>query len=319
MLAPFQIGSFIKLTAMGYIYPPVESSLLKDFSQSMQAIFRPVLRLLKPQNRFWYWCYRQLDSAFRPFDNARLQIVDHLHLIPPARYRTGGQTAITEYGYSAGFMAAYIGEHLRQADPQTLDLGCGTGKLVGAVWPFLGQKGHYTGFDIDAKAIAFAKSWYPADRCSFIHAPLYNAHYNPTGEPLATYVWPFANASIDLTLAFSLFTHLNQPDSQRYFDELARVLKPGGLALFTFFLLDERYDPVKHIGTRWHFDRTIEEQPEWYWTSWFKVPERQIAVTPDGITSLIGQNFELIRVHQGAWAGTPGAFLQDTLVFQRKG
>lgn len=284
----------------------------------MQGIFWPVLRFLKPRSRFWYLCYRQLDAAFRPFDNRRLQIIEHLKLIPPARYRTGGQSGITEYGYSAGFMAAYIGEHLTQTDPQVLDLGCGTGKLVTAVWPFLGKTGHYAGLDIDAKAIAFAQSWYPPERCSFIHAPLYNAHYNPGGEPLATYVWPFADRSIDLALAFSLFTHLNQPDSQRYFDELARVLKPGGLALFTFFLLDDRYDSEKHRGTRWHFDRTIEGQPEWYWASCFKIPERQIAVTPAGIKSLIGQNFDLVKVHPGWWTGQTGAFLQDTLVFRRK-
>jgi SAM-dependent methyltransferase len=284
----------------------------------MQVIFWPILRLLKPSSRLWYWCYRQLDGAFRKFDDARLQIVEHLRMIPPARYRTGGQTAITEYGYSAGFIAAYIGEHLTQRDPQVLDLGCGTGKLVMAAWPFLGKGGRYTGFDIDQKAINFAKGWYPSDKCTFIHVPLYNAHYNPTGKPLAEYVWPFSDQSMDVALAFSLFTHLNQPDSQCYFDELARVLKPGGIALFTFFLLDERYNPADHKGTRWYFDRTIDGQPEWHWTSWFNVPERQIAVTPAGIDTLMGQHFELVRVHSGSWSGQPGAFLQDTLVFRRK-
>jgi len=284
----------------------------------MRVFFWPILRLIKPHNRLWYFCYRQLDAAFRQFDIRRLQIVDHLRLIPPARYRTGGQSGITEYGYSAGFMAAYIGEHLTQRDPQILDIGCGTGKLVMAAWPFLGEQGHYRGFDIDAKAIRFAQGWYPPERCTFIHAPLYNAHYNPGGEPLATYQWPFPDSSFDLALAFSLFTHLNQPDSQRYFDELARVLKPDGLALFTFFLLDERYHAQKYSGTRWHFDRTIDGQPEWHWASWFKIPERQIAVTPAGIQNLIDRKFDLIKVHGGSWTGPPGAFLQDTLVLRRK-
>jgi SAM-dependent methyltransferase len=116
--------------------------------------------------------------------------------------------------------------------------------MVSAVWPFLGKNGHYTGFDIDEKAIAFARSWYPKDRCSFLHARLYNAHYNPDGEALATYEWPVAAASIDLAVAFSLFTHLNMPDSKRYFEELARVLKPNALALLTFFLVDDRYNPL---------------------------------------------------------------------------
>jgi SAM-dependent methyltransferase len=284
----------------------------------MRFLFQPILRVFTPRSRVWYWFYRQLDAAFRAFDDLRLQIVDFLRLIPPARFRTGGQSAITEYAYSAGVIAAYIGEHLATPDPQVLDLGCGTGKMVSAVWPFLGKNGHYTGFDIDEKSITFARSWYPKERCSFIHARLYNARYNPAGEALATYEWPVAAASIDLAVAFSLFTHLNMPDSKRYFEELARVLKPNGLALLTFFLVDDRYEPAKHVGTRWYFDRTIEGQPDWYWASWFEIPERQIGVSPAGINYLMADTFELVKVHRGWWTGQPGAFLQDTLVFRRK-
>src|SRR6266851_4587786 len=206
-------------------------------------------------HRLWYLLYRVFDQAFRYFDNRRLQIVAHLRLIPPARYRTGGQTAISEYGYSAGVMSAYIGEQVAVPNPRVLDLGCGTGKLVAAVWPFLGETGQYTGLDIDAWAINFDEKWYPSERCGFIHAPVFNAHYNPNGMPLHDYKIPIPNKSIDLALAFSLFTHLNQEDAAHYFGELGRVLKPDGVALFTFFLLDERYDPARFVNTRWHFDR----------------------------------------------------------------
>lgn len=268
--------------------------------------------------RLWYVLYRVFDYIFRRFDDRRLQIVDHLRLIPPARHRTGGQSALSEYGYSGGVMAAYIGEHLAVTSPHVLDLGCGTGKLVTAVWPFLGDSGHYTGLDIDGLAIDFDRRWYPADRCSFIHASVFNAHYNPRGMQLSAYKIPVAESSIDLALAFSLFTHLNQVDSSHYFREMGRVLKPGGVALFTFFLLDERYDPARFVNTRWHFDRTIPDQPDWYWTSWFKIPERQIAVTPRGVKLLMGDDLELLKVYRGWWTGQPGAHLQDTLVFQRK-
>lgn len=276
------------------------------------------LQLRRFLHRLWYFLYRVSDLVFRYFDNRHLQVVEHLRLIPPARHRTGGQTAISEYGYSAGVIAGYIGEHLTVGNPQVLDLGCGTGKLVMAAWPFLGDSGHYTGLDIDSRAIAFDQKWYPSGRCSFIHAPIFNAHYNPAGLQLSTYTIPLAKQSIDLALAFSLFTHLNQVDSTHYFKEMGRVMKPGGVALFTFFLLDERYEPARFENTRWHFDRTIPDQPEWYWASWFKIPERQIAVTPRGIKLLMGDDLELIKVYRGWWTGQPGAHLQDTLVFRRK-
>lgn len=284
----------------------------------MHYLFKPVLSWLTPRHRVWHLCYRQLDAAFRQFDDRRLQIVDHLRWIPPARYRTGGQSGLAEYGYSAGLIAAQIGEHLSVSDPCVLDLGCGTGKLVSAVWPFLGKHGHYTGLDIRAQDIRFDQKWYPSDRCSFIHAPLHNEHYNPRGIPMQEYTLPLADASVDLAVAFSLFTHLTQPDAEHYFRELARVMKPEGVALFTFFLMDERYDRAAHVGTRWDFDRTIDGQPEWYWSSWFRIPERQIAVTRRGVDILMGDDFVLEKIYNGWWTGRPGAFLQDALVFRRK-
>jgi SAM-dependent methyltransferase len=284
----------------------------------LRYFFLPIIWLFKPASAVWYFFYRQLDSAFRLFDDRRLQIVEHLKWIPPARFRTGGQSALSEYGYSAGVMAAYIAEHLTTPNPQVLDLGCGTGKMVSAVWPLLGDNGHYYGLDISQKAIDFNRGWYPAARCSFIHAGLYNAHYNPTGHPLHNYQIPLDTASLDLVVAFSLFTHLNQSDSACYFRQMARLLKPGGLAVLTFFLLDDRYQRTRHHGTRWDFDRTIEGQPEWHWASWFSVPERQIAVTRAGIDSLMADDFMLERIYPGWWAGQPAAALQDTLVFRRR-
>jgi ubiquinone/menaquinone biosynthesis C-methylase UbiE len=286
----------------------------------MQYLFQPFNRFLKPSQRLWYLIYRQLDAAFRPFDDRRLLMVDHLKLIPPARYRTPGQSALSEFGYSAGVMAAYLGEHLKSENPHILDLGCGTGKMVSAVWGLLGERGRYTGLDIDSWMIDFDRRWYPSNRCSFIHAPVYNAMYNPKGIPQSEYRLPLEDGSIDAAIAFSLFTHLRQEDAQHYFQELARLLKPGAPALFTFFLIDERYDPNRFRGTRWCFDSTIEGQPEWYYASYYKaIPEAQIGVTRKGIDLLLGDDFTLEKVYSGWWCGLPGAMLQDALVFRRKG
>jgi ubiquinone/menaquinone biosynthesis C-methylase UbiE len=286
----------------------------------MQYFFKPINRLLKPSQRLWYLVYRQLDAAFRVFDDRRLLMVEHLKLIPPARYRTPGQSALSEFGYSAGLIAAYLGEHLQVDNPHVLDLGCGTGKMVSAVYPFLGEHGRYTGLDIDQWMIDFDKRWYPADWCSFILAPVYNALYNPKGIPQSEYRIPLQDGSVDVAVAFSLFTHLQQPDAEHYFREMARLLKPNAPAVFTFFLIDERFDADKSRGTRWCFDMTIEGQPEWFYPSYYKsLPEAQIGVTRKGIDLLLGNDFELERVYNGWWTGKPGAMLQDTLIFRRKG
>lgn len=285
----------------------------------MQYLFKPINRFLKPSQRLWYLVYRQLDAAFRPFDDRRLLMVEHLKLIPPARYRTPGQSALSEFGYSAGVIAAYLGEYLHAENPHILDLGCGTGKMVSAIYPFLGQHGRYTGLDVDKWMIDFDQRWYPPDRCAFIHAPVYNAMYNPEGIPQSEYHIPLDGGSVDAAVAFSLFTHLRQPDADHYFRELTRLLKPGAPALFTFFLIDEHFDPERFRGTRWCFDTPFEGQPEWCYSSYYKtLPEAQIGVTRKGIDLLLGKSFDLERVYGGWWTGKPGAMLQDTLVFRRR-
>ncbi len=282
----------------------------------MQMLFKQLAVGLNPRRRWWYFLYRQLDATFRLFDNRRLKIVNHLHLIPPARFRTGGQASLVEFGYSAGFMAAYVGEHLKSENPQVLDLGCGTGKMVSAIWPFLGQAGHYTGLDVSAKAIEFDRKWYPPDKCSFIHVPLTNARYNPRGKPVDGYIIPLSDESIDLATAFSLFTHLNQPDATHYFWEFTRLLKPGAFAILTFFLLETGEE--SHPGQQWNFNRQIENQPDWWYPDWAQVPEQAIGVTRSGLTALMGSELKLIKIYRGWWHGTPAAFLQDTLVFCKR-
>ncbi|MGB1289073.1 MAG: hypothetical protein ACPG7F_21240, partial [Aggregatilineales bacterium] len=86
----------------------------------MQHFFRPLAKRLHQRSRLWHFFYQQLDGAFRLFDDRQLLVVPHLRMIPPARFRTGGQAAITEYGYSAGVLAAQIGEHLQVENPQAL-------------------------------------------------------------------------------------------------------------------------------------------------------------------------------------------------------
>lgn len=280
--------------------------------------------------RAWFIAYRAVDSLFRRFDDQRLLMVEHLRLLPPARYRTPGQSALSEFGYSAGLMAAYLGLYLHTPTPHILDLGCGTGKMVSAAYPFIRRGGRYTGLDIDPWMIDFDQRWYPPEHCQFIHAPVYNAMYNPKGIPQHEYVIPLEDGSVDAALAFSLFTHLQMPDAQHYFRELARLLKPGGVALLTFFLIDDRFHPDDHRGTRWCFDRALDGQPEWRYPSYYRIPEAQIGVTPAGISLLMGDDFDLIAAHygwwpslndaprRGGWSGA-GAMLQDTLVFRRKG
>jgi len=121
-----------------------------------------------------------------------------------------------------------------------LEIGCGVGRIAFALRFILSPAGTYDGFEIDRDKVDFLRRFttaYPNFR--FTHANLRNTFYNPSGtEDPARYRFPYEDRRFDLAFAASVFTHLLPDTAARYFTETARVLKPGGCAVFSVFLLD---------------------------------------------------------------------------------
>jgi predicted TPR repeat methyltransferase len=108
---------------------------------------------------------------------------------------------------------AMLTRHLRDADAQIMDVGCGTG-LVGHHLQIAGYS-IYDGTDISAEMMAYAGS--RGYRNLFALEP---------GQPLAV-----ADDIYDASLCVGVFTHGHLgPEG---FDELIRITKPGGLICFT--------------------------------------------------------------------------------------
>jgi ubiquinone/menaquinone biosynthesis C-methylase UbiE len=64
--------------------------------------------------------------------------------------------------------------------------------------------------------------------------------YNPRGAQAAAGLrLPVEDGSIDRLFLFSVFTHMFEPDIRGYLGEFARVLKPSGAGLATWFMIDE--------------------------------------------------------------------------------
>jgi ubiquinone/menaquinone biosynthesis C-methylase UbiE len=91
---------------------------------------------------------------------------------------------------------------------RVLDLGCGRGGIVER----LATQGHWVGIDPDLRSL--------------------RTHRVPTlprGQALAHRL-PFADRTFDLVVSSWVFEHL--PDPKAVFDEVARVLRPGGRLVF---------------------------------------------------------------------------------------
>lgn len=104
------------------------------------------------------------------------------------------------------------------------DLGCGCGRIARWLAPeVVGGQGRFLGFDINPGMAGWCDANLPGDyECNQLLPPL----STPEG-------------SCDLVYAYSVLTHLREATAVQWLEEIARILRPGGLALLTFH--DETY------------------------------------------------------------------------------
>lgn len=182
-----------------------------------------------------------------------------------------------------------------------LDWGCGSARIGRHVIPALTPSASLIGFDIDDYAV----NWANANIGSFFNVCR-------TDPPL-----DLPSASVDVAYAYSVFTHLAADNAKSWADEMARVIKPGGVGLFTVLSENAMIDlkPVipRHILAEWRetgvYDtqqnsqlETIGVSGDYYRNVWFK---------RHYLEKIFGEHFEIIDFI-GSFH-----FYQDLLVVRR--
>lgn len=97
-----------------------------------------------------------------------------------------------------------------------LDWGCGCARVARFVTEFAPEK--LTGIDIDP------------DNIQWCQENIAQAEFAPIGLHPPT---RFASESFDLVYGISVFTHLSQPDQDRWLAELQRITRPGAAVLMS--------------------------------------------------------------------------------------
>jgi len=177
----------------------------------------------------------RLAGRLESLARLRGRLVPPLHL----RWRYYGTARPAAFaGYAAAATVELAARGL-EPDHRVLDVGCGIGPLAAGLAPYLAG-GRYDGFDVHAEAVAWcARVITPRHpHFRFRHADVANTVYNPGGSvPAAEYRFPYPDAAFDFAFLGSVCTHLRPADAAHYLREVGRVLRPGGRAVVSFYLL----------------------------------------------------------------------------------
>lgn len=213
----------------------------------LQRFLRPPLR--ERARRAIYW----------PLDLYERLVGRRPALVPPRGLMSVGAGDFLEVGRE--FTELLVERCSVGGDTRLLDVGCGIGRLAVPLTRLL-TLGSYDGFDVSRSAIHWCSRnitvGHPNFR--FRHVDVRNAEYNPRG-PIrpSSFRFPYPDHSFDCVIAMSLYTHLLQDAAVRFASESARVLRPGGYILSTFFLLNAESRQLSHDGLgSYRFDARVD-------------------------------------------------------------
>jgi SAM-dependent methyltransferase len=208
-----------------------------------------------------------------------------------------------------------------QPNEQILDIGCGHGALAAALLDRLGADGGYVGFDVARAGIRYAQHRFASIRPDFrfVHAAVRNPEYGMRdGGAGKDYRFPAADATFTRAAALSLFTHLSAEDGAAYMLEAGRCLRPEGLLIATFYLLDDGSRAAIAAGRA---RRLFVHPALGGFTNNPERPEAGIAFDRSLVLGwLNAAGLELAQITEGDWrAPTLGLGGQDILVARRAG
>lgn len=264
---------------------------------------------------------RHADVLARP--ESRAFLANPGFPVPDATaIRRVGSTGVEEF-LATGLL---LREALEQSgglapDHAVLDIGCGWGRLAMPLAARLGPAGRYLGMDAAAEAIAWCRRHVAEvdSRFRFHHADIRNSYANPQGRiaAAAATLVPWEER-FDRVVAFSLFTHLLPDAMVRYLAEAARLCRPGGVLVATFFVLDAEARSALAAGQA---DRAFPAKHGIARLSNPAIPEDAVAYDAAEMLALFDAAGFDAEWRPGAWCprSAPPFEYQDLVVARRRG
>lgn len=209
-----------------------------------------------------------------------------------------------------------------------LEIGCGLGRIAFPLRYILSSEGSYSGFEITKEKVDFLREYFHRAHKNFhfTWADIHNTYYNSKGTITASdYRFPYPEQSFDLVYAASVFTHMLPVTVEHYLKETSRVLRPGGRAVFSFFILDNYVKGQQRakgfVRAGFNFDHSFESYGDEFAIS---VPENPEEMTAYKL-SMIKRFAERARLEfegeplPGVWSGSSSNWVgaQDIVILRK--
>lgn len=207
-----------------------------------------------------------------------------------------------------------------------LEIGCGVGRDAIQLTQILSYKGNYFGTDIIKPSIEWCQKNITKKFKNFIfyYHDIESQIHNSGGKLKTTDIkLPLEDGSVDRIFLHSVFTHMFERDIVHYLKEFKRVLKPDGLVLTSFFVIDsaaqaslEKYK--NKIGRHpLSFEHKLNRN---CYINDKNYPEGAVGFTPTKLESMLrraGLELHGQHVHRGTWSGLKGSNGQDVVVLNK--
>jgi SAM-dependent methyltransferase len=204
-----------------------------------------------------------------------------------------------------------------------LEIGSGIGRDAIPLTRLLGN-GTYLGIDIIKRSIDWCTENITKAHPNFTfwHFDAQDQLHNPEGLAKAhDMVIPLGNGCVDRVIGQSVFTHMDRALVSFYLRELQRVLRAGGMAMLTCFIVDELIRSIckENLARTPYRLEFAHPFGNGCFINDVQHPMGAVAYTMDAIYSMVREaGFFDLRIVHGSWSGTfPGAGNgQDVLVLQ---
>lgn len=177
------------------------------------------LGLLQPADYFRFWL-----EKFRNRKKNRKFLNDNPGVnLPPdyliyESFQLNYQKYFSDAEDTARWLAGLLKKHIELNGVKILDWGCGPGRVIRHLSKFTGRGTEFYGTDYNAGSIAWCAE----------NLPGIQFNQNALEARLS-----YENQYFDIIYGISVFTHLSEKMHFAWFNELFRVMKPGGIFLFT--------------------------------------------------------------------------------------